>query len=185
MEQSLETAAKITFSKNLFKAIFNRSSYRKQKQSLESGLATKAWVIHILIQTSSRVIYPLLGVAYWQEAYAAKKIPSYADKEFVLSSKDFVQTSMIVLTVLSVLLDLAAWRFKSLRKLIYYFELVYSFVYALLPLDIGNMHVVFIMIYSMYLFTVFSSTLGVDIIAATIAQFIVDFLIKPYLYVED
>ena len=77
------------------------------------------------------------------------------------------------------ILSVACWRYHFLRKWIYYFELVALLLYSLLPLDVGNAEQIISLFYNCFIFVAFSSNLGVDIVAAIVIQFLVQFVTLP------
>ena len=66
----------------IFYDTFRKSSYEREKENLESSLVTKAWITHIIMMVS-RIVYPLLGVAYWQKAYRHYEKNENIEKGFV------------------------------------------------------------------------------------------------------
>ena len=45
-----------------------RGRAKEEMKNIEAGLYTKSWLCHCLM-TISRVIYPLMNFAYWQEGF--------------------------------------------------------------------------------------------------------------------
>lgn len=85
-----------------------------------------------------RVLYALLGVAYWQKSYEDYLNNPKLDPDKVAQTETFVKVSLSVITVIGVLLDIACWRYRKLARLIIVFELVYLPFYALCPYDYGD-----------------------------------------------
>ena len=88
--------------------------------------------------TVPRAVFSFLGNAFWQETYDVEKFPKNMNTDFVQSSKPFIEFAFAAIVVIGLILSLACWRFRFLRKWIYYFELVSFLLTTLLPLDMGK-----------------------------------------------
>ena len=66
----------------------------------------------------SRVVYPLLGIAYWQKAYETKherEQDTSSDSEslnldFISATETYVKVTIYVLIVPGIVLDIVAWK---------------------------------------------------------------------------
>ena len=94
----------------------------------------------------SRVVYPLLGIAYWQKAYEDKhelahKATSDFDRinqEFVSATETYVKIAIYALIVLGVLLDIVVWKQRRFASWLLYYECVSFIVQGFVPFDYGN-----------------------------------------------
>ena len=54
--------------KNLSKDIFRKKVAYKDIEAVEEALYMKAQLAHVVVMLG-RVVYPVMGIAYWQKAY--------------------------------------------------------------------------------------------------------------------
>jgi len=100
------------FTWKLFKETFQyKGLYSEQRSQIEAMLCTKSWVLHC-VTTSSRILFPLLGVAYWQKAYKDVHKNDTIDQEFVSQSEVVVKAVIIGLIPIGVLIDIVCWRHR-------------------------------------------------------------------------
>lgn len=67
--------------KLLLRDTFRRTSYDEEKLVIERILLTKGWILHTILM-STRVIWPIFGIAFWQTAYKKLKGNDRVNDEF-------------------------------------------------------------------------------------------------------
>ena len=122
-----------------------------------------------------RVAYAALGTAFWMTAYDKNKDSPKLDVDRVDSSKTFVYTSILAMTAIGVLLDIACLRYKSLRRWIFHSECIYTIFYMMVPWDFGDFETIFITIYCLLGFILLSSKMHVDIILVALTMLCIQF----------
>jgi len=113
------------------------SEFQNETKNIEANLYTKSWVIHSVMM-SSRVVYPLLGISYWQKTYRTRAERENIDQEFIDKTEEYVKALIIVLIPLGVILDLICWRRRNLSWMLFYYELVSTVVQGFVPFDQGD-----------------------------------------------
>ena len=82
----------------------------------------------------SRVVYPILGIAYWQQAYEKyQEDPKLKDNDFIKSSEQIVKTAIILSTILSAIFDIICLKFRPACDYIIYFEIAHTIVLGFAP----------------------------------------------------
>ena len=143
----------VRFTRQLFsETLSRRQSHKAEFKTVQSAFWTKAWLIHC-VNMFSRVLFPLLGVSYWQTAYKGQE--RFADKinvDFVEQIRPYIVTAIISLIPVGVILDIVAWRRREFAGWIFYYELVSNLVQAFVPFDYGDFRSVTILMVIMTLF---------------------------------
>ena len=171
---------------NLIKELSGYIFARSQKklvdvEVVEEALLLRAWVLHIAVMVS-RVLYPLLGVAYWQKAYKNTEERDDINHEFVRDSENIIKFATCVMIVVGVVLDILIWRKRKLANILFLYEIIYCFVYGFVPLDFGHMSSVFqIMILSCN-YMIYSCDFGNNVIVNFLACPIITLGIFPFVF---
>ena len=122
--------------KNLSKDIFRKKVAYKDIEAVEEALYMKAQLAHVVVMLG-RVVYPLMGLAYWQKAYEKLDEREDINLEFVKSSESIVKIAVVTMIVLGVLLDMLVWRARKFANLILYYEMFGVLIQGFVPYDLG------------------------------------------------
>lgn len=149
---------------------------------MEASLWTKSWLIHCLCMFS-RVVYPILGMSYWQLAY--EKPNAKVDVEYAKKLQLPVTICAVTLVVIGVLLDILIWRKRKFARLLIYYELLSISLQSLVPLDLGDFE-------SMTLLMVLTNTFiwvgcypRANIFACIATLLFVEFVTFPMMYQQE
>ena len=141
-------------------------------KQISYSLHTRAWLAHIL-NMMSRVVFAVLGSAYWQKAYKEKDEIEELNHDFVDKSESALRGALLTLIIFGVLLDILCWKYRRYSELIIYYELIRIMVQAFVPIDHGETtNGVFFMQF-LYYMILYSCKPGPNTIASTIAITIV------------
>ena len=122
--------------KNLSKDIFRKKVAYKDIEAVEEALYMKAQLAHVVVMLG-RVVYPLMGLAYWQKAYEKLDEREDINLEFVKSSESIVKIAVVTMIVLGVLLDMLVWKAREFAYLILYYEMFGVLIQGFVPYDLG------------------------------------------------
>lgn len=100
-----------------------RGREKEEMRNLEASLYTKAWLCHCVMMLS-RIVYPLLGIAYWQSGFKDRDKNLKLDQEFAAQIEKPLTTVIIAIIPIGVLIDVICWRYRSLAKWIIYYEAI-------------------------------------------------------------
>lgn len=94
---------------------------KEEMKKLEENLYTKTWLCHCVMMLS-RVVYPLLGIAYWQRGFKERESNLKLDQDFATQIETPLKTIIIAFIPIGVLLDVIAWKYRSFAKWFIYYE---------------------------------------------------------------
>lgn len=155
----------ILFSCKLLKDTYiRRLEHEREYQTLQRDMHLKSLICHFFVMLS-RVVYPLLGIAFFQRGYASVPTLEKVDREFVEATKPTVLIITYTLIVVGFLLDaLCLWK-RELAVVLFYYEMVSLVNQSLIPFDFGNFgELVLLMVMVQHLITV-----GCDLASNTVA----------------
>ena len=81
-----------------------------------------------MVVTFSRILYPLLGNAYWQKAYLSRAELTNIDQDFIERSMGPIKTAIVGYVIAGFLLDLLVWRRRKYASWIIYFECIVAII---------------------------------------------------------
>ena len=85
-----------------------------------------------------RVLYPLLGIAFWQKGFEGLEDNDDVNHEFVKKCELPIKILVFVLIISGILIDIMVWRWRHLAKYIAYHDLIFLMVHGFVPLNYGN-----------------------------------------------
>ena len=128
----------LSFTKALIVDTFRHNPQTRQEiQKLESSLCYRAWVFHCIISLS-RVVYPLLGIAYWQKAFQRRSHNQNFDQDFLDENEDIIKGVIIALIPLGFIIDFVCYWRRDFAKVIFYYEMLSVFVQGFVPINHGD-----------------------------------------------
>lgn len=86
----------------------------------------------------TRVIYPVLGISYWQKGYKTYETIPNIDIEFVKNTETTVKIINYAFIVIGVLLDIVIWRHRKYARIIPYLEIAVLFIQGFVPFNYGD-----------------------------------------------
>ena len=138
---------------SLYKDSFkNNSGKMEDIEIVDKVLYMRAWLFHSLL-TFTRLVYPLIGISFWQKSYKTYEDREEINQEFVKNSESIVKICLITSTVLGGLLDMLIWKHRKFAIAIFYYECIVLLVHGFVPYDYGAIGDFFALltIYSMFL----------------------------------
>ena len=110
---------------------------KTQMNKLEEVLQTRAMICHCVF-TATRVLYPLLGIAYWQKGRENLEQLPKVNIDFLGAHLDSLQAVMIAWIAVGVLIDALSFAWWPITKAIFYYECTGLILNSFFPLDMGD-----------------------------------------------
>ena len=120
----------------------------------------------------TRVIYPVLGISYWQKGYNTYETIPNIDIEFVKNTETTVKIINYIFIVIGVLLDIVVWRHRKYARIIPYLEIAVLFIQGFVPFNYGDFMGILSVMIRMSVFASVCCELGPNLIAVTILYII-------------
>ena len=150
---------------------------------VDDALYTRALIAH-LVSMSSRMVYPLIGIAYWQTAFENLEQRDDINHEFVESSKDILKYIVIVQIVLGVILDIVVLKARKYAHLIFYYETIQAIVQSFLPYDNGDNGRILQWLILAGMFSSYSCNLGKNMVGAFLTYIVITIFIWPLVFTD-
>lgn len=144
-------------------------------------LEVRAWLCHIFI-TLTRIIFPMLGIAYWQKGLRNAAELEGVNKEFVEENRSLLVTLIMVFIAVGVLMDILIWKWRWLGRYLFYLECCGVVIYSLLPIDLGDLGEIQIVAILAQSFLVFGCDVGYDMIGALATICLNSLVVYPFVY---
>ena len=160
---------------------FRLGAHEEQARIVQASLWTKSWLIHLVV-TFSRILYPLMGTAYWQKAYAARADLDTIDLAFVERVMGPTIIAIYCYVAAGVLLDLLVWRRRKYASWIIYYECVVTIISAFVPFDYGSYQGIILLMVLTQTFIEFATATGPNILALALTCLVIDLGIVPKVY---
>ena len=136
----------LSFTKALLVDTFRPNPQTRQEiKKLESSLCYRAWMFHIIV-TLSRVIYPILGISYWQRAFKSRLQNKDVDQDFLDDYEDIIKGVIIALIPVGMIIDVVCYWRRDFGKVIFYYELLSTFVQGFVPINHGDAGVLILLL---------------------------------------
>ena len=128
----------MSFTKALLVDTFRHSpEIRREMEKQKLSLCNRAWAYHISI-TFCRIIFPLLGISYWQKAFANRTSNETFNQDFIDAYEPVIKGVIITLIPLGLIIDVVSYWRRGFAESIFYFELLSIFVQGFVPIDRGD-----------------------------------------------
>jgi hypothetical protein len=128
-------------------------------EKLKRSFRNKALILHV-VTTMSRVLYPLLGISFWQKAFKNRESHQDVNWDFIDEWETYIKATLVGFIILGVLLDIVCWRRRELSSLILYYELVQYIVYGFVPLNHGDAKTFVVLMVTVYTYVAYGVGLG-------------------------
>ena len=141
--------------------------------NVQESLYTKSWLIHIIMMFS-RIVYPILGIAYWQKAYKGKdKLDEQLlNQDFVDKSEPVIKIILISLIPIGVLLDILICRRRHLANLLFYYEMISILLQGFVPFDFGDFGMIMLLMLMIQTYITVACDLSRNVICCTVISLI-------------
>lgn len=113
------------------------SEVKEEYERVAYLLSIKAIIFHCLI-TLSRVVYPILGVAFWQKGYANLDKLEGVNREFIEGNWPIIYSLIISFVAVGVIIDLLSLKWPSIARYFYYYECFGVVLWSLSPVNLGD-----------------------------------------------
>ena len=165
-----------SLSKDLFKS--------NHVEVVDDALYTRALIAHMVVMLS-RLVYPLIGIAYWQTAYDdLEQRREDVHYKFVESSQHILRFIVIVLLVLGVVLDIVVLKARRYAFLILYYEMIQVTIHAFMPHNYGDTGRALHTLTAAWMFLSYSCSLGKHMIAVFLTSIIATIFIWPIVFTD-
>ena len=161
-----------------------RGRAKEEMKNIEAGLYTKSWLCHCLM-TISRVIYPLMNFAYWQEGFKNREKIVNLNQDFSAEIQTPLTIVIIALLPVGVLIDVISWKHRSFAKYIIYYEAVSFLLQGFVPFEFGSVQSIFTMMMMILIYTLVVCQLSVGAIVCSVVYFTLEVIIFPIVYIDQ
>lgn len=118
--------------------------------------------------TLERVVFPILGVSYWQKAYNGADKLKDINTDYVEKSEGVIKIIMVTMIVLGVLLDILTCKYRRCARFIIYYEFIMTLLMSFVPINLGDLSNAFYVLNMCGNFCMFSCYIRREILACTI-----------------
>ena len=98
-----------------------------------------------VVSMLSRIAYPVLGIAYWQRAYKDRENNPKLNQEFVNDSEFAVKTTILVMIILGLVLDVLIFKYRWMARYLVYYEVLSIFSQGFVPFNFGDFMNIFLL----------------------------------------
>ena len=130
----------------------------------------------------TRILYPFLGIAYWQKGYRDLDENQDVDKVFARKIETPLKMIIIAMIVIGVVIDIVAWRCRTFAKWIIYYEAVSLSIQALVPFRFGDFESLITTFTLLFTFVLDACQLGKSTIICTATILLIEIGLMPMLY---
>ena len=111
--------------------------YQKELHEIEKILETRALLFHGWY-TFTRIVWPLLGVSFWQIAFRDRNDNEKLDQELYDLIEDPLRIISIAMIPIGLILNILGWYSSRFANLISIYEIVQAINMMLLPFSYGD-----------------------------------------------
>lgn len=116
----------------------SKGTIAEERTKLQSVLETRAWACHIST-TATRVIYPILGIAYWQKGFKNMDKVEGVNTDFVNAYRVPIIYLIMAFVSVCVAADIVIWKWRKLARFLFFLECFGVVLYSLTPIDLGDL----------------------------------------------
>ena len=130
---------RLTSIKELFLQTYRRPKHPEEFKIVQEFIHKKTWLIHSMI-IALRCILSMVGSDLHQKIFENNnKSSTSLNQEYLITSKLYMEPILIAFLPLGAIIDIAAWRYPQLIRVLPYFEIVHLVALFCCPLDLGNL----------------------------------------------
>ena len=132
----------------------------------------------------TRVYYLLFYISPWQKVYDTLDKRDYINRENVEALRPFVEISLLGMTILGVIIDIAAFKYRKLANVLIYYEIVMNIIHALIPYNYGDFEQPFLLAKIVITLISYSCDPRFDIFVVTFGQAVIEIFAIPAVHQE-
>ena len=130
---------RLTSIKELFLQTYRRPKNPEEFKIVQEFIHKKTWLIHSMI-IALRCILSIAGSDLHQKIFENNNKSSTSfNQEYVITSELYMEPILIAFLPLGAIIDIVAWRYPQLIRLLPFFEMSHLFAFFCCPLDLGNL----------------------------------------------